>query len=351
MTSQLVRRYRETGADLPFGDLLAWHGVSMEGYFWRLTDPASGRVVIALVGVNTPQDGAAWATVGLAAEPHGLLQTAALPGASADPDRLGVRVPGHVAAGKRRVAVGLGTSRVDFTIDQPRHWPHRRFGGSSYFQLVPGLNQYWHPWLLGGRAHGQLVVDGETIAIDGWQVYAEKNWGRGGFPEAWWWGQAQGFADESACVAFAGGVITAGPRIAGRGWQTEVTGLVVALPDGRVLRLGNPLTSPVVAQTEPGSWRLRGRSWRWQVEVDASAIPDEAFVLPVPLVTERRNTPGDLEHLTGELRVVVREFGREVWSGQTSLAALELGGRELAEAELARRGGDPRPVRVPPAGQ
>ncbi len=55
----LVRRYRATGADLPFGDPLPWHGVSMEGYFWRFTDPLSGRVLIALVGINTPADGPA----------------------------------------------------------------------------------------------------------------------------------------------------------------------------------------------------------------------------------------------------------------------------------------------------
>jgi tocopherol cyclase len=57
---------------------------------------------------------------------------------------------------------------------------------------VPALNQYWHPWLLGGRATGTVSMDGETWSLDGAQVYAEKNWGKEGFPEAWWWGQAQG---------------------------------------------------------------------------------------------------------------------------------------------------------------
>ncbi|MDO5495411.1 MAG: tocopherol cyclase family protein [bacterium] len=363
MTSPTPGPYRSTGADLPLGDPLPWHGVSMEGYFWRLTDPDSGRVVIALIGINTPQEGPQWATVGIAAEPGGLLRTAELPAARANPAALGAwagrsplprsltgRPPAPsfpddgVLATASIAQFALEDSAVSIEIRDPRPWPRALFGGSSYFQTVPGLNQYWHPWLLGGSAHGHVVLAGERIEVDGWQVYGEKNWGRGGFPEAWWWGQAQGFDEPEACVAFAGGVITAGPEIAGRRWSTEVTALVVALPDGRVVRLGNPVTSPVQAEVSPGSWRLRGRSWRWQIEVDADAPPDEAFVLPVPLVEERRNAPGDLEHLRGHLTVRVREFGREVWSGQTHLAALEIGGRDRAEAELARRGGDPSPL-------
>ncbi|WP_432557604.1 tocopherol cyclase family protein [Granulicoccus sp. GXG6511] len=346
-----LRRYRATGADLPFGDPLPWHGVSMEGYFWRLTDPASGRVVIALTGINTPATGPAWATVGIATEPGGTLDAGELSDAWADPQRLGIRVADEVRASERQVRMAVGSSRVDFTVEAPRRWPGRVFGGSSVFQTVPGLNQYWHPWLLGGHATGSVTIDGERTAVDGWQVYAEKNWGRGGFPTAWWWGQAQGFAERNACVAFAGGRITAGPKLAGRGLETEVTALVAALPDGRVVRLGDPLISPVTTTARPGSWTLRGRSPRWQIEVDAVANPDHSFVLPVPLVEERRNAPGDLEHLVGDLRVLVRENGRVVWHGHTTLAALEIGGRDLAEAELARRGGDPRPLRHPkPAG-
>ncbi len=342
-----LHRFRATGADVPFGDPLPWHGVSMEGYFWRLTDPSTGRVVIALVGINTPQNGPGWATVGIAAEPEGLLETAVVPDASADGQRFGVRAGDSVVATDRVVRIEVGTSSVAFTIMSPRPWPHRLFGGSSVFQMVPGLNQYWHPWLLGGHANGHIVLDGERIDVTGWQIYGEKNWGRGGFPEAWWWGQAQGFSKPDACVAFAGGRITAGPDIGGKPWSTEVTAVVVAIPDGPVIRLGDPLISPVRTTARPGSWTIRGRSLSWQVEIDAEADPDQSFVLPVPLVEEHRNTPGDLEHLVGDLRVRVTRFGREVWSGHTSLAALEIGGRDLAEAELARRGGDPRPRRGP----
>ncbi len=121
-------------------------------------------------------------------------------------------------------------------------WSRRALGGSSLFQAVPALNQYWHPWLLGGRASGSATLGDERWDLDGWQVYAEKNWGRGGFPDSWWWGQAHGFAEPDACVAFAGGEVSSGPL------RTEVTAIVVRLPGGRLLRLGNPGTSPVTAR-------------------------------------------------------------------------------------------------------
>ena len=63
----LLRRYRATGADLPFGDPLRAHGVAMEGYFLRITDRERGRVAIALIGVNRGPDGH-WATLGLASD-------------------------------------------------------------------------------------------------------------------------------------------------------------------------------------------------------------------------------------------------------------------------------------------
>ena len=33
----MLALYRRTGADLPFADPRGYHGVAMEGYFWRLT--------------------------------------------------------------------------------------------------------------------------------------------------------------------------------------------------------------------------------------------------------------------------------------------------------------------------
>jgi hypothetical protein len=328
--------YRSSGADLPFGRPEHAHGVAMEGYFWRLTEPGTGRVVIALIGVQTDPTGR-WALAGLGAS-GGFWRQAILPIADARRAGLGGRGTAPEASfigTHEHVVVDLGPdARLDVRLDGLQRWPAGRpFGGSSWFQTIPGLNQYWHPWLLGGRASGTAVVGGTTWEFAGARVYGEKNWGRAGFPESWWWGQAHGFADADACVAFAGGQVTAGPL------RTEVTGLVVRLPDGHVLRLGNPGTSAVRADVADESWRLRGRARDWSVTVDADAPLSAAHVLPVPLVGERRAVPGAIEHLTGRLRAEVRRRGRLVWAGESALAGLEHGGLERAAALAARRGG------------
>jgi hypothetical protein len=344
----LLGRYRGTGADLPWQDPRRSHpGVAMEGYFWRVTDVAAGRALIALVGVNQGPDGP-WATVGLATS-DGFLRTAALPGAQAAPGGLGAR-GGHGADGwaiegtAHHLRVDLGAdAQVDLRIEPLHRWP-RLLGGSSVFHTVPRLNQYWHPWLLGGRVTGTAVVGGQAWTVDGAQAYGEKNWGAEGFPDAWWWGQAHGFAEAGACVAFAGGQVHARPL--GMPLRTEVTALVVRLPTGRVLRLGDPVVTPVAAEVSDDSWRLRGvdRVTGWQVEVDATSPLRDAHVLPVPLPSQARNTPGALEHLAGTLEVRVARRGRPVWRGTSYLAGLEHGGLARAEAELARRGGRPEPA-------
>ena len=68
----LVDLYRRTGADLPFGDPLTSHGCEMEGWFWRVTDAAAGRVAVALFSINRHPDGD-WSTVAVAAHPGDLV--------------------------------------------------------------------------------------------------------------------------------------------------------------------------------------------------------------------------------------------------------------------------------------
>ncbi|MFN3602637.1 MAG: tocopherol cyclase family protein [Dietzia sp.] len=361
----LLRRYRATGADLPFGDPLRAHGVAMEGYFLRVTDAERGRAMIALIGINRGPDGH-WATLGLASDevppravppraaatgsprpgdgstssssstPSGTsssLRLAAAPEGWADPDRLGARSGDLFEYRPDGVTVDMGEgARLHVEVTDPVEWPHRAVGGSSIFQSVPALNQYWHPWLLGGKARGWAELDGRRWEFDGADVYGEKNWGAEGFPESWWWGQAQGFSEPDTCVAFAGGQIHSGPL------RTEVTALVVRLPDGRVIRLGNPVVSPVRADVGDDVWALEGRGYGWKIRVTGRAPLGRAHVLPVPLPSEKRNSAGAIEHLSGELEVEVSRFGRHVWRDYSPQAALEHGGLERAEAELRRRG-------------
>ena len=322
--------YRQSGADLPFGNPEHAHGVAMEGYFWRFTHPRTRRSVIALIGVQQHDDGP-WALVGLGGS-NGFWRHDVVNMATARRLGIGARAGGKFFGSDTRVVANLGPdAKIDVTIQPTHRWPHRIFGGSSIFQTIPALNQYWHPWLLAGRASGTATIGGEVWNLDGATVYGEKNWGRGGFPEAWWWGQANGFPEPEACVAFAGGEVYAGPL------RTEVTGVVVRLPDGRVFRLGNPGISPVSAEVTEERWTIRGRSLRWRVEIDGYAPIGDALVLPVPLVQERRAVPGALEHLAGTLRVRVWRDGRRVWAAESRIAGLEHGGLERAAAEAARR--------------
>lgn len=338
--------YRAGGADLPFGNLLRSHpGVRMEGYYWRFTDPASGRVLIALCGVNRADDGL-WSTLGLGAHPGGFLRAVEYREGRADPVALGASAGRAFNGSAERLEVDLGEdARLEVRIADPVPWPRRSLGGSSIFQAVPALNQYWHPWLLGGSAHGSATVGGEEWEIDGWRSYAEKNWGKGGFPESWWWGQAQGFDPDparDACLAFAGGEIDSGP------FSTEVTAVVVRLPGGRLLRLGDPLLSPTTAEVSDDRWHLVARSPRWEVEVLGEAPLAAAHLLPVPLPREKRNVAGALEHLAGRVHVAVRRRRRGiVWEGASDLAALEHGGLELSAREAERRG-MPGASAVPP---
>ena len=342
--SRLSTRYRVSGADLPFGNPLAGHGVAMEGYFWRFTQPDRGRTLIALCGVNTAAGGDRWATIGLASHPNRVLRTSAHPGAQDNPRALEVRADPAFRADINELHVDLGPdAQLDVRVDDPIPWPRRAYGASGLFHSIPGLNQYWTPWLLGGRASGTAAVGDETWNLDGAQVYAEKNWGREGFPESWWWGQAQGFTEPTACAAFAGGTVRAGPL------KTEVTVIVVLLPDGRLVRVGDPLISPVRAQVTDESWSLHSTGRRYVVHVEGSGRLGDAHVLPVPLPSQRRNIPGAIEHLGAHMTVEVRRRdGRVVWSGESNLAALEHGGIARAKAEILRRGGTASDTDAPP---
>jgi hypothetical protein len=205
-------------------------------------------------------------------------------------------------------------------------------GGSGAAHLVPGLGQYWHPHLLGAEVRGQAVLGGETVSLDGFTAYAEKNWSPtlDGFPPRWWWGQVQGFARDDVCLAFAGGDVVIGPA------TVEATGVVVRLGD-EVVRLGNPLIAPVRVQADGDAWALHGRGPRWSVELEGGAPLADAHALPVPLPAQRRSVPGALEHLAAPARLIVRRRGRVVFAGESRVAGLELGGAPVAVAELARR--------------
>lgn len=342
----VLNAYRGTGADLPFGDPRAGHGVGMEGYYWRLTQRDSGRAIVVLCGVATPRPvragraggaaatdvtpaGGAWALVALAAHPGGIVRHRIVPVASVDPRGLGVRAGDALTASPAGLRLDLGAgARIELAIGAPRPWPRRVLGGLGVAQVVPGLGQYWHPHLLGGTATGHAEIGGEPIDLDGFACYGEKNWGSR-FAGHWWWGQAQSFADPGICVAFAGGRLALGPL------DVAPTAVVVALPNG-VLRLAPPLAR-TVASVGAAAWAIRARSGRLSVDIEGDADGpgrsgnraddgerDTGTVrLPVPVVDERRVELRSRQSLNGRMRVVVRRGTRVVFSGESALAGLE----------------------------
>ena len=289
----------------------------MEGWFWRATDDARERVVVALCGVNRHPDGD-WATVAVALHPGGVVRSAALDGAEADRTRFslvaGSTPDARFEASPDRLRVDLQDVHLDLTFADAFRWP-RAFGGGGVFSSVPFLNQYWHPYRLGGSASGTVASGAEHWTLDGATLYCERNWGAG-FPQRWWWGQAHDFDGADVSVAFSGGLLSLGPV------ARLVSGIVVRIDD-RVIRLTPP--TPVRSEVSPGRWSLHGRSLRYRIDLEADGTHLEPHVLPVPLPAERRNVDTDFEHLAGRLHCVVRERGRVLFEGTSQLAGLEIG--------------------------
>lgn len=303
--------YRRTGATAPFGDLWKPHGCHFEGWFWRLTDVDSERVLIALLSINRPLEGAAWATAGIASHPGGFSTSAAVQGAWSSADAIGAGERAHATRGTLRLE--LDNASIEIEIAAPRSWPLRT-GGIGLAGVLPGLSQYWHPWLLSGSVRGQAVIAGETINLDGATVYAEKNWGPDGFPRTWWWGQAHGFADPDIGVAFAGGEASVGP-------VSVLAGSAIAWTGQRVRRVVRPV-QPLVIDVGEGGWRLRSAN----IEIEGEANGSPAYHLPVPLADERRNLDDAAhQHLAARLRLKISRRGGTVFEGVSELAGLERG--------------------------
>lgn len=315
---RLVSIYRRSGADVPYGDPLPSHGTEMEGWFWRLSDPRDGRVVVALCSQNRHPAGD-WSTAAIALHPGGVVASAAVDGVRASQTEFSVRADsgGNVIdASRDHLEMVLGGTAVDLTFRDAYQWP-KAFGGGGVFSSVPFLNQYWHPYRLGGKASGTVTHGDERWAFTDATLYCERNWGAG-FPLRWWWGQAHDFGDADVCLAFSGGLLELGPV------KRDVTGVVVRLGD-RVLRITPPAL--VSSECDVQRWHIDARTVRYRVEIDGEGTPGGPHVLPVPLPGERRNIDTDYEYLAGTLHCRIREWGRTIFEGTSTMAALEVGSR------------------------
>jgi len=319
----MLSLYRRTGADLPFADPRGYHGVAMEGYFWRLTHVPSATVVIVLASVNRDRAGASWGTVGLAAHPGGFSRSVAVAEAGGARHGIGVRAgqdgATNLSADASALRVDLGPdARLEVRFSDTVGWPRGAFGGIGPAQAIPGLSQYWHPHMLGGRVSGTACIAGREIDLDGASVYGEKNWGRGGFPPAWWWGQSHGFERDDVCVAFAGGRAGIGRA------QVLATSLVARVGD-EVVRAVRPM-HPMRIEVGPRGWHLHARTARHTITLEGKANGTPPHALPVPIAAERRNREDAAsQYLASEVRLVVRRGRQMLFSGSSALAGLEHG--------------------------
>ena len=290
----------------------------MEGYFWRVSEPRSGLVLVALCGVSLGPTGR-WTSVALGANADGFLRQAIAPSAWAAPTGLGISAGREAEADEGRLRVDLGAdARLEVRFAETRMWPPRAFGGLGPAQSIPGLGQYWHPHLLGARVEGHAVLGERTVDLGGATAYGEKNWGTG-FPRRWWWGQAQGFDDPEVCVAFAGGVLERRPI------EVPATSVVVHLGRDETLRFVPPL-AVTDAHASDGTWRVRARSPRHRVELEGDANGTDPHLLPVPIPAERWVVNTARQHLAGRMRVEVRSGRRVRLCAESTLAGLEVGG-------------------------
>lgn len=317
-------RFRRTGADLPFGDPCGYHGTALEGYFWRLAVPEQDAVIIVMASVNRDRAGRSWGTVGLAAHPGVPAHMVAAD--SATGTRRGIGVALHHAgrrlfhASDTELDIDLAPGmRLQASIRDAVPWRRRSLGGVGIAHLVPGLSQYWHPYTLGARVTGDAVLAGRRVALDGGVLYAEKNWGPGGFPSQWWWGQSHTFGDPEVCAAFAGGRV-------GLGRLRMTATAVVARVGSRVLSAVHPLP-PVRAELGRGRWLIGARTARHSILIEGDANGTRPHRLPIPVADARQQVPGAAaQHLAARMELTVRRGPRLVYRGESSLAGLERGG-------------------------
>ena len=312
----LLEAYRRTGADPPFGDPRRAHGVRFEGYYWRFTDAAAGRVVIVLCGVCRDAAGT-WAP----RRPRRPARAAScaraiVPVARADPDGLGVEAADVLRGAADSLHVDLGPdARLDVALREPRPWPPRRaFGALGPAQLVPGLPQYWHPHLLGARVEGEARLGEETVDLSGATAYAEKNWGPR-VHRALVVGPGPGLPGRRRLRRVRRRADRAGRRAA------APTAVVVRVED-RVLRLAPPLARMTAAigdggLADPRPLGALGRRDRGRGGGRAGGAAG-AGARPAARSSDRSH-----QYLAGRLRVTVRRGRRMVFAGESGLAGLE----------------------------
>ena len=219
--------------------------------------------MIALIGVNRGPGGS-WATVGLAGHPNGFLRTVAHPEAFADPTRLGAHAGDAFHGVELRIQVDLGPgARLDVNVDDPvLAAPAAR--GLQRVPGRPGTQPVLAPMAAGRDGPRHRDARRRGVGPRRRLGLRREELGQGRLPRLVVVGPGPGVRGARGLRGVRRRVVHAGPL------RTTVTAVVVLLPDGTLVRLGNPGTSPVRAQVTDEDWVLRGRSASWIVEVEGT---------------------------------------------------------------------------------
>ena len=290
--------YRRTGADLPFGDPRRAHGTRFEGYYWRLTDsrPAAWRSCCAACAAMRRGRGRSWRYAS-----DGVVRSRIEPLAEVSFGGLGVRAGATLSASAERLRVDLGPTRGSSCASRNGGVAAGPFGGIGPAQIVPGLPQYWHPHLLGGRVVGSGL--GRRDRLRGEELGAALH-------RALVVGPGAGVRGADACVAFAGGRVLGGAP----------TSVVVRVEDRRAA-LAPPFAALTTAVGAAG-WRVRARSPRWTVELEGAAAGSPA-VLPVPVPGSGVSRTARSSTWRGRCACACGAGGGLWWRGASRVAGLE----------------------------
>ena len=223
---RLVERYRLTGADVPFGDPLPSHRTEMEGWFWRVTEPSTGRAIVALCSVNRHPAGD-WSTTAVALHPGASCGRAhstvpSRPIRRSRYPRARVRRPSPRAPTGWTSASTICISGWSSAIRSrgPRRSPVAASSPRSRTSISTGIRTAW--------VDGPPVRSNSQGSVGFHRCDAACRAQLGcGFPLRWWWGQAHDFDGADVSVAFSGGLLELGPL------RRDVAGVVVRVGPAR----------------------------------------------------------------------------------------------------------------------
>ena len=267
--------------------------------------------------------GGSWATVGLAGHPNGFLRTVAHPEAFADPDQARRARRRRIPRRRARTQVDLGPgARLDVNVDDPvLAAPAAR--GLQRVPGRPGTQPVLAPMAAGRDGPRHRDARRRGVGPRRRLGLRREELGQGRLPRLVVVGPGPGVRGARGLRGVRRRLVHAGPL------RTTVTAVVVLLPDGTLVRLGNPGTSPVRAQVTDEDWVLRGRSaaGSWRSRALAAGRRARAARAAARRETQhpgRDRAPRRVDAGDGRRR------GRLVWRGESSLAALEHGGVDRA---------------------